>query len=683
MAEPAGSAVQSGATRAMPSHKTWTEADGDEEEVQYEDTEDGPIFSLSKSSMDVLMATEPHRPWDPAVTRQDLRRSSSTNTHTERQACSLQQLRERQLTEDAAAAAANKALPIPRPLSERWSTCSTRSDCSTPDSVIWRGGPGRPKSLIQVAPSSKLAHPASPSPSFDSPETPPVSPSTRPPLPLSPCGKQPPMSSPTPAPPTPEVPASPPVPPSAPPPTSPEPRRLPSMEYEHIPSACGSPSSPTSPPRRPVGPGSDGGVGDGSHRGAHPVQASEELPSVFGSARSVVGGEEEHLPPTQTEGREPPRQGGSLWQPGSSAADLGVSRRWRSPLASSLSDTGLSARCRCICGQSRLETPGPPGGKDHGGVEVQEEQETPGSPVRSVDAAVQTASPPGSWSGLRKHTSFASASHMGSHSVLGSPPGSRLNLRSPVGSTSNLVSATSSMFFQDAGEEREEEKGEEEKKRKKSSLMWETLAPAAEPPERRRSCLKVQGEERPRGRGGELGRRGSMKQVQWDEEGMTWDVYGSSVDPEELNVAIERHLTLRGDKDKQGQSPPPPRSKWRLKAATRAAGTTLSQTRAAKVTVLGSKEPPRLATPTMDSEGEAKAKAESELEKGKRKKQELAADVGGKRKIEVKREKGNGKGEEKETAEHRSSPCMSLSLTKGLKWPRAKPCCGGSSQDQN
>ncbi|XP_059893255.1 arginine-glutamic acid dipeptide repeats protein-like [Gadus macrocephalus] len=682
MAEPAGSAVQSGVTRAMPSHKTWTEADGDEEEVQYEDAEDGPIFSLSKSSMDVLMATEPIHPWDPAVTRQDLRRSSSTNTHTERQTCSLQQLRERQLTEDAAAAA-NKALPIPRPLSERWSTCSTRSDCSTPDSVIWRGGPGRPKSLIQVAPSSKLAHPASPSPPFDSPETPPVSPSTRPPLPLSPCGKQPPMSSPTPASPTPEVPASPPIPPSAPPPTSPEPRRLPSMEYEHIPSACGSPSSPTSPPHRPVGPGSDGGVGAGSHRGAHPVQASEELPSVFGSARSVVGGEEEHLPPTQTEGREPPRQGGSPWQPGSSAADLGVSRRWRSPLASSLSDTGLSARCRCSCGQSRLETPGPPGGKDHGRDEVQEEQETPGSPVRSVDAAVQTASPPGSWSGLRKHTSFASASHMGSHSVLGSPPGSRLNLRSPVGSTSNLVSATSSMFFQDAGEEREEEKGEEEEeKSKKSSLMWETLAPAAaEPPERRRSCLKVQGEERPRGRGGELGRRGSMKQVQWDEEGMTWDVYGSSVDPEELNVAIERHLTLRGDKDKQGQSPPPPRSKWRLKAATRVAGTTLSQTRAAEVTVLGSKEPPRLATPTVDPEGEAKA--ESELEKGKRKKQELAADVGGKRKIEVKREKGNGKGEEKETPEHRSSPCMSLSLTKGLKWPRVKPCCGGSSQDHN
>ncbi|CAL8309382.1 unnamed protein product [Boreogadus saida] len=678
MAEPAGSAVQSGVPRATPSHETWTEADGDEEEVQYEDTEDGPIFSLSKSSMDVLMATEPNRPWDPAVTRQDLRRSSSTNTHTERQSCSLQQLRERQLTEDAAAAA-NKALPIPRrsplgagcgspTLSERWSTCSTRSDCSTPDSVIWRGGPGRPKSLIQVAPSSKLAHPASPSPSFDSPETPPVSPSTRPPLPLSPCGKQPPMSSPTPASPTPEVPASPPVPPSAPPPpTSPEPRRLPSMEYEHIPSTCGSPSSPTSPSRRPVGPGSDGGVGAGSHQGAHPVQASEEeLPSVFGSASSVVG-----------------------------AAHFGVSRRWRSPLASSLSDTGLSARCRCSCGQSRLETPGPPGGKDHGGDEVQGKQETtPGSPARSVDAAVQTASPPGSWAGLRKRTSFASTSHMGSHSVLGSPPGSRLNLRSPVGSTSNLVSATSSMFFQDAGEEREEEekgeeeeeeKGEEEEKSKRSSVMWETLTPGAEPPERRRSCLKVQGEDRPRGRGGELGRRGSMKQVQWDEEGMTWDVYGSSVDPEELHVAIERHLTLRGDKDKQGQSPPPlPRSKWRLKAATRVAGTTLGQTRAAKVTVLGSKEPPRLATPTVDPEGEAKAKAESELERGKRKKQELAADVGGKRKIEVKREKGNGKGEEEETTEkHRSSPCMSLSLTRGLRWPRAKPCCGGSSQDHN
>ncbi|XP_062256417.1 uncharacterized protein si:dkey-191g9.7 [Platichthys flesus] len=36
-----------------------------------------------------------------------------------------------------------------------------------------------------------------------------------------------------------------------------------------------------------------------------------------------------------------------------------------------------------------------------------------------------------------------------------------------------------------------------------------------------------------------------VKEVKWDAEGMTWEVYGASVDPEELGTAIQRHLELQ------------------------------------------------------------------------------------------------------------------------------------------
>lgn len=36
-----------------------------------------------------------------------------------------------------------------------------------------------------------------------------------------------------------------------------------------------------------------------------------------------------------------------------------------------------------------------------------------------------------------------------------------------------------------------------------------------------------------------------VREVKWDAEGMTWEVYGASVDPEELGVAIQRHLELQ------------------------------------------------------------------------------------------------------------------------------------------
>ncbi|KAM6956618.1 uncharacterized protein FYW47_012569 [Aplochiton taeniatus] len=37
----------------------------------------------------------------------------------------------------------------------------------------------------------------------------------------------------------------------------------------------------------------------------------------------------------------------------------------------------------------------------------------------------------------------------------------------------------------------------------------------------------------------------SVREVKWDAEGMTWEVYGASVDPEELGLAIQKHLELQ------------------------------------------------------------------------------------------------------------------------------------------
>ncbi|XP_051530112.1 uncharacterized protein LOC127426942 [Myxocyprinus asiaticus] len=36
-----------------------------------------------------------------------------------------------------------------------------------------------------------------------------------------------------------------------------------------------------------------------------------------------------------------------------------------------------------------------------------------------------------------------------------------------------------------------------------------------------------------------------MKEVEWDAEGMTWEVYGAALDPEELGLAIQKHLELQ------------------------------------------------------------------------------------------------------------------------------------------
>ncbi|XP_030628257.1 uncharacterized protein LOC115810466 [Chanos chanos] len=40
-------------------------------------------------------------------------------------------------------------------------------------------------------------------------------------------------------------------------------------------------------------------------------------------------------------------------------------------------------------------------------------------------------------------------------------------------------------------------------------------------------------------------RKSPVREVKWDSEGMTWEVYGASVDPQELGLAIQRHLEIQ------------------------------------------------------------------------------------------------------------------------------------------
>nr|XP_044993787.1 G protein-regulated inducer of neurite outgrowth 2 [Jaculus jaculus]XP_044993788.1 G protein-regulated inducer of neurite outgrowth 2 [Jaculus jaculus]XP_044993789.1 G protein-regulated inducer of neurite outgrowth 2 [Jaculus jaculus] len=45
--------------------------------------------------------------------------------------------------------------------------------------------------------------------------------------------------------------------------------------------------------------------------------------------------------------------------------------------------------------------------------------------------------------------------------------------------------------------------------------------------------------------GSSLGEASPVRDVRWDSEGMTWEVYGASVDPEVLGVAIQKHLEMQ------------------------------------------------------------------------------------------------------------------------------------------
>ncbi|XP_007898011.2 GRIN2-like protein [Callorhinchus milii] len=41
------------------------------------------------------------------------------------------------------------------------------------------------------------------------------------------------------------------------------------------------------------------------------------------------------------------------------------------------------------------------------------------------------------------------------------------------------------------------------------------------------------------------GQMSPVREVKWDNEGMTWEVYGASVDPEVLGMAIQKHLEIQ------------------------------------------------------------------------------------------------------------------------------------------
>lgn len=541
--------------------------------VGLEEEEDrAPIFSLSKSSMDVVMPTGTlHK-----RTRADLRRSSSTNTHSEQNSVTLQQLHPHTWqhinatnSHQLSLTAQNMDTHSPPALSERWIanmqrwsgySGSTHSRSSTPDTVVWKDGTSRPLSLTQEAlcsaapdsPMSKLTSPpATPSPFISPLQTP-----TLPPEDLLTTSssllklgthqqKDLLVSSPTPS-----LLSSPlqanslasPLPPN-----SSDLLQLTSTEDEGF--LENNSLSFTFPSPIPSSVSlAEGGVS--SDPGCHVDDVTEELHSPGGTQLSE-GGEVRSplqmfsclMPNSPAEGQKSGREASVChlelpWQPGQSCP---TGRGWRLPLVSSLSDSQLDEYYRCNLNTREGITKAPK-------VEMFREEGTMTSRLELVDAAVQTISPIGSLWGLNRTTS---TSNMDSHSILGSPPGSRLNLKSSVGSNSNLVSPSSSMFPVSSGEE------EEEKQR--DDPTWDVNSASSHDLDRRRSCLKTHGEERD-----ELGRRSSMKQVQWDEDGMTWDVHGASLDPEVLSTAIRKHLELQNSPQpvsrtsKKKKAPEPP-----------------------------------------------------------------------------------------------------------------------------
>ncbi len=533
-----------------------------------EEDDRAPIFSLSKSSMDVVMTTGMLHKRDLAWTRTDLRRSSSTNTHSEQNSVTLQQLHPHMWQHIKATnshqlppAAQNADVHSPPALSERWITNmqrwsgysgSTHSRSSTPETVVWKGGTSHPLSLTQETLCSAAADspmsqttfpPDTPSPFVSPLQTPALPPedlltSSSSLLTLSTQQQKDVLvSSPTPL----QANSSSPLPPN-----SPDLLQLTSKEDEGF--LENNSLSFTFPSPIPSSVSlAEGGMS--SDPGCHDDDVIEELHSPGGTQLSDGGGARSPvqmssclMPKSPAEGQESGREVSVChlelpWQPGQSCL---AGRSWRLPLVSSLSDSQLGECCRCNRNTREGITKAPK-------VEIFREEGTMTSQLELVDAAVQTISPIGSLWGLKRDTS---TSNMDSHSILGSPPGSRLNLKSSVGSNSNLVSPSSSMFPVSSGEE-EEKQGDDP--------TWDVNSASSHDLERRRSCLKTQGEERD-----ELGRRSSMKQVQWDEDGMTWDVHGAALDPAVLSTAIQKHLELQNSPQpvkrtsKKKKAPKPP-----------------------------------------------------------------------------------------------------------------------------
>lgn len=454
-----------------------------------DDDEHSPIFSISKSSMDVVMATGPPHERDPAWTRLKIKRSSSTNTHSEPNAVILQQLRVHMRpgvrSTNSPYLAVTPAtldvhgLPRPRepksPNEQCWSDCSSRRVLGT---VVQRGRSSRPTSLTQ-----EVCHPSAPN-----------SPSA------TPSALQRPSDAGV------------------------------DFSNSNLPEDFEVDSSPQPTPS--LSPLHSSRQQDGRFLEKHLLEnkaASDVGHLVDEQSHDSEGPpllddtEEESLEPQCCcSQRLPPAESPGSGGNGASVCYLELPQQHEEK-----NNPGHGVCCRCSHNCTSVTSKSPI-------VRLFREEGTMTSQNKLVNAEVQTVSPIGSWWDLRRNISTCS---MGSHSILGSPPGSRLNLRFSVGSHSNLVSPSSSMFKISSLEE-EQRHGEFHQEKKK------------------RSCLKMLDKD-------DLGRRSSMKQVQWDEDGLTWDIHGASVDPEVLSTAIQRHLELSPDpplrkSSKKTKAPKPP-----------------------------------------------------------------------------------------------------------------------------
>lgn len=480
-----------------------------------EDDDRTPIFSLSKSSVDVVTATGPPHKRDLAWMRLDLKRSSSTNTHPAQNQETLDRHHHkwRHNSHQFSITTQNEDLRSPPPLSERWisnmhrwSGCSssTHSRSSTPDTVLWKEGSSRSCLLNQEAPGCFT--PDSPMSKITSPPTTPsplISPFRTPTLPLPDHLTTSPLTMSTHR----QSEYSP-----RPQPTRPDERSSLLFQFPSPVPSCASLAE----------------AGQRTDSACLVNDVSKEQISSRDTQKVEDKGEEKQNPSAEKTNFKAKLSGCHYLPSLEQRCQMG--KGWRSPLVSSLSDSQLGELSRFNLVHLEGTTNNPKS-------ELFREEGTMTSQLEMMDAAVQTDFPLGSCYDSQKNISY---SNSGSHSLLGSPPGSRLNLKDSVGSHSNLVSASSSMFPVSSGEEEEKQQ---------DTPKWDITSASAQYVERKRSCLKAQSEECD-----ELGRRGSMKQVLWDEDGLTWDIHGASVDPEELSTAIQKHLDLKNSPQPQRRS---------------------------------------------------------------------------------------------------------------------------------
>lgn len=534
---------------ASESYQSMCSRSADMRTVGLEDEEDAaPIFSLSRSSIDVVMAAGPPHKRDPAWTTMDMRRSSSTNTHPDSHLVALKQLpphmwQHMNVTTSLQVPLVSPNLDgnAPAVLSERWlantqrwsqsSSSSTHSRSSTLDTIVGRDDASRPCSLPPETPDSHASKPKPPSrqpSSLMSPsQTADLPPEGLPASPfiLSP-GQHKDFLSPT---------SSPLVSPHQAYASSPLLSNSPNLLQLAGTEDEGSPENPLSSFTFPSPLPSSASLAGGCDASDHRSCAYDALLELQVSERAQTSNALENPSDSSTHKKESFTSNSFLGLPGEPGQTCWMKPSSRSLLVCSVSDSQIGKCCRCNMMTKESNSKAPRS-------DVLREEATMTSQPELLDVEVQTETPTGSLWGLRRNIS---TSNMGSPSILGSPPGSRLNLKSSVGSNSNLVSPSSSMFPMSS---EEEEKCEDS--------QTEVLP---HHPDRRRSCLKNQGEE-----GDDPRRRSSMKQVQWDEDGMTWDVHGASPEPEDLSTAIQKHLEVQSNNQpvkqasKKKKAPKPP-----------------------------------------------------------------------------------------------------------------------------